>query len=494
MTTPLRAIVGLIVLFALAVRDALAQSDSSVGRPGADTVWAGHRAPQRVIIKNLRTAEVVDAVLRLATAYLLQSERGSFDTDTVELRLPQSLMNDSAVFSSALRSNLIGNATSLPLNSLARTDARTSNRTSNHFDISAEDLPEFNSLRTPTSPAFVMLGVEPSSIDRPTTPAAVALSIANATNQLTAIPKDFALEVSPYWLFGHSDLRWQDDIRRNLASSIERTFTFSLATAQIGTDAAPLTGLSLGFRTALISGVMNPAAQARLQAISAALGVEVEASLSASRELRRINDALLVRNMAAAQTEEARSRAIQEHARVLDEIVRNAETSEAVTASRARTDSLDVPDLAASRSGFFWDLSAGAAWEAPSNISDSIRTRGLGIWTTAGVSGPVWSLIGVGRYLSAVDDTLFNRMDFGARLIHAKGPFAVSVEGMGRVFQGDSAPSGQWRVVGAFNYEFKEGAWLEVAFGRGFDSPSAGNLVALLGLSFNVTRRKFSLD
>src|SRR5206468_3577701 len=92
----------------------------------------------------------------------------------------------------------------------------------------------YNQLRTPTSPAFVVLGVTPTAVERPNTPADIAFSILNSSGALTSLPKDVAIEFSPYWLFGHPKLEWRNDVKRGLGTSLARTATLSFATAELG--------------------------------------------------------------------------------------------------------------------------------------------------------------------------------------------------------------------------------------------------------------------
>src|SRR2546428_11903804 len=54
-------------------------------------------------------------------------------------------------------------------------------------------------LRTPTSPAFVLLDLTPSAVERPTTPKALAASLLAATGDLQFLPRNYAIDVAPYW-------------------------------------------------------------------------------------------------------------------------------------------------------------------------------------------------------------------------------------------------------------------------------------------------------
>src|SRR5882724_2241992 len=65
-------------------------------------------------------------------------------------------------------------------------------------------------LKTPTTPAFVLIGTSPTVVERPTTPQDVALTVYNAVRTAGGLPRDFALEVAPYWLFSHPKLTYAD--------------------------------------------------------------------------------------------------------------------------------------------------------------------------------------------------------------------------------------------------------------------------------------------
>src|SRR5262249_3413462 len=134
--------------------------------------------------------------------------------------------------------------------------------------------PAFNGLRTPTSPAFVLLGVAPTEVERPNTPADIAFSVLTPSAPFIGLPRNFALETSPYWLVSHPTLTWQADTTRSVGASLARTMTVSFATAELGTDVRPITGLSLGFRAAPFSGHLADTSKARLRQLSDRLSDE----------------------------------------------------------------------------------------------------------------------------------------------------------------------------------------------------------------------------
>ncbi|GGE96590.1 hypothetical protein [Flavobacterium limi] len=68
------------------------------------------------------------------------------------------------------------------------------------FSLQAQNI-ELKDLKNLNTPGFQILDIAPSNIDRPSNPKAFAASIMSLTNNGTAIPKNFALEVTPYWYF-----------------------------------------------------------------------------------------------------------------------------------------------------------------------------------------------------------------------------------------------------------------------------------------------------
>src|SRR5262245_60975663 len=132
--------------------------------------------------------------------------------------------------------------------------------------------PELGALRTPASPAFTLLGIEPSAVERPQTPADAAVTVLN--NFRNGLPKNFAFEASPYWLQSQPDLTWRADNRRTPAQSLARTTSLSIATSETGTDDAPVTSLAVGFRTLLLSGHLAPASENAMEALEVVLARE----------------------------------------------------------------------------------------------------------------------------------------------------------------------------------------------------------------------------
>jgi hypothetical protein len=355
-----------------------------------------------------------------------------------------------------------------------------------------DSLPAFNSVRTPVSPAFVLLGIAPTSVERPNTPADLALSILNRAATLTGLPRDVALEVSPYWLVKHPTLTWEEDSTRGIATSLLRTMTISVATADLGTETRPVGGLAVGLRAALASGRLSQETITQLRRLGSMLTQE-SVLLSELKEAKRqeLDDALTTR-LRGARSKADTVRLVSQRDTAMGDFLKHLLDSDGdidPERYRAAVDSTDAlfGDLALNRTGFVLEVAGGLVWAAPGDVVDSARVGRWGAWVTAGYQSPSWSFVAVNRFLTAVTDTASDVLDVGIRLIHTERRWAVSGEAVFRAFSGAGGPPNQHRIAGIFDYNIGENLWVTATIGRDFDPAASGSLLAQLGISFGLS-------
>jgi hypothetical protein len=354
-----------------------------------------------------------------------------------------------------------------------------------------DSLPEFNSLRTPSSPVFVLLGVEPSAVERPNTPADLAFSVVNGTNNFSALPTDYAIETSPYWLFSQRKLGWADDTIRSIPQSLARTFTFSVATAALGTAELPVTGLGVSARASIFSGKLSRAAVDRIHTIEALLAASAARFAQPFGQLLKQADNRLQERLRAASTPEEMNAAKAEYdstsAAIAKELALSSDFDEEQLELQTQ-----LQDFALTRDGFFLEVAGGAAWSAPRAIIDSTSLDRWGIWTSASYTLPNLSFVGVVRWLADDDPGDQDAIDVGGRFIYTRDRYALSLEYVGRHPQGTgNAPDG-WRVAGVIDYEIRPSLWLTGTFGRDYDDAQDGSLLAQIGLSVDFSRQRYT--
>lgn len=360
---------------------------------------------------------------------------------------------------------------------------------------SDDAVPAFNGLRTPVSPAFVLLGIAPTVVERPNTPSDLALSVLNRSAAFTSLPRDIALELSPYWLVKHPTLRWQDDIGRGVGTSVARTMTISFATAELGTTDRPVTGLSLAFRAAPFSGRLSDTTVAQLAKIDStltghsALLDSLTASGVAEIDAIRLRE---VRAAAAQGDSAAMKTALARHQARLDSLTREGMEDPRYLA-RMDSSREQFKQLAFIREGFVLEVAAGAAMQAPGGAADSAKLARFGAWITAGYEGPTLSFVFVNRFLASSVDSTFDAVDLGMRLIYTSGRYAISAEGSFRTFTEAGAPSNEYRVAALVDFQLQKGFWVTGTFGRDYSAGTPGSLIAQVGFSMNMAGERVKI-
>jgi hypothetical protein len=106
----------------------------------------------------------------------------------------------------------------------------------------------------PDAPAFTILGVSPTQIERPTNPTALAVSLLSAASSETNfIPNNYALQVAPYWL-GRPRVSFAEYAAPSLRQAMAQTLTVSFATAKSASGLPNTTDLGAGGRVSFRAG------------------------------------------------------------------------------------------------------------------------------------------------------------------------------------------------------------------------------------------------
>lgn len=349
-----------------------------------------------------------------------------------------------------------------------------------------DTLPEFNLMRTPASPAFTLLDMAPTAVERPGTPAAVAISMLSATTGLTQLPSDYSLELSPYWLFGHPQLTWQSDTVRNVLESIQRTATLSFGTAKAG-DSSNATLFSTGIRLSLFSGEMSTESIQYLGTAQNVLTQNAAAFYEATAMARRDADSIFIAQLRAnANNPAAQEIARQQHETALQKI--NADAIE-------QFEEEELQDFALQRQGFLLELAFGGVWHFANAVADSGRLGRFGMWITPAYQWKNWSVVGVGRLLmDKVGDSTHTTFDAGARLIFTQDKYGVSLEAVSRSYTWDNAPEPEWRIAAVVDVEITEDTWLTSTFGKDYRGSASGSLLAKLGISLNLSSKRYVME
>lgn len=325
-------------------------------------------------------------------------------------------------------------------------------------------LVELDDLRTPASPAFVILGVSPTAVERPSTPRAFALGLVSAAEgQAGVIPENYAAEVAPYWLAPRRTLTFSQYFRPTLHQRLRQTFSVSLATAARAEGADSVTGVAVGFRIAPL------------------VGEPSERLVRAVDTLRTVQDRMLTLDI---QMDGAQSAA--DSARIRSQL------------SPLEAESVRLAGVIrqnGERVGLHLQIAGALAGYYPGGRFDSGTLGRSGLWGTLGMrlDDPGVDVIGLARVLwdDRASQTLW---DLGGRAVLSYEDLSGSVEFIARsardavTLPGGSAMRSGNRVVGLLEYRVSPDLFVNFSFGQ--DYPRAGEdgqpLVAILGGQVNL--------
>lgn len=324
--------------------------------------------------------------------------------------------------------------------------------------IRAGETPEvsIDELRVPSSPAFTLLGVSPTAVERPSTPRALGLSLLSATERSNSkVPNDVAIEFAPYWWKSHPGLTFEDyySNHKGIGATIAQTLAISLGTTaledQVGSKG---TRAALGLRFMLRQGGMDPKLAPRVSALKQS---QIE----------------LLECVPDEPTEPIDQGCL------------------AVAETKMRAAQASVTEKA-ERLGWTVEYAVAATRDFPDDDANAGRNTRLGTWITAAYhrNGPL-SVVGVARYVS--EDGELKRTsttDIGSRLIwkgESEGgmpPIAISLE-YARRFADESEDSS--RLVAIVEYRLPiENLSLVASYGQDFMGLTGReSLISTLGIS-----------
>jgi hypothetical protein len=363
-------------------------------------------------------------------------------------------------------------------------------------------------LRTPSAPAFTLLGVAPSDVERPATPRAFAVTLLSALNERddNLLPNGFAVEVAPYWLAAHPRLTFDVYAQPGTMQSLRQTLAFSAAATgshvSVAVRASPLAGtldssaraivqrLTVAQTRALVLDRLMEAADISATPLPSAInsrldalaGAEVDIPAAQYRELLDEVRAALA-NAVAAPTETGLLRAALERLRTENDAAMEKAAVEIQRAFGRRT-------------GFTLDLAAAVSGRRETAAAAGGVSR-VGVWLTPAFSTNALAAAAVLRYIDQQEALAPGSfIDAGGRLSWTIGGLTLSGEAVHRVdrLKSDSQRTTD-RIVANLEFKVNTDVSLTATFGKDYDDDRAAGAtrtsgaLSILGVSFGLGRR-----
>jgi hypothetical protein len=345
-------------------------------------------------------------------------------------------------------------------------------------------IPDFAKMRAPNSPAFGLLNLSPSEVERPSNPTQLVATLGSklTENPNGLVPNGIALEVFPYWLTPAWGLTWDDLNSQQLATPL-RTLSLSIATVGSNlpaSDPASFTDLAAGARSQVLIGHASQECSAAIGKLDA-LGQEVVKALIVPDEVmaeyrQKFGFGTPAFNSAVQAYQDAR--------------LKERKDFEATRSSISS--SIYEQCEAAGRFGFILEAAGAYSWRFEQSNAKRGSSNSGAAWLNASWIEKTWSAILLGRFQASDLGHSPNRSaDAGLRLISQQKQWAASVESIfRRTFEGDTA--WRYRVAGIVDYRLAGETWVSVSFGRDGLASDIGSLFALANLKWSFGKPQFS--
>lgn len=359
-------------------------------------------------------------------------------------------------------------------------------------------------LQAPVNPAFNILGISNTDIERPTDLTSFSASLQQASNNFTSFPNSYAAQVAPFLLrkdkYSLADFRGQKNaVPQSFLVSFG--FTHQGPKGQENVDSLKTTKLGLGLKVSLI----RPKWSERTSALFDTLiqrqqrlkNVYTSVFERMSGLLWKKQDSLsaLERQGNLSDVERATFQRLAVEISTLTTQLHNAAVQAADSSAAFQSLKNAAAGFKSERIGFAVDLNSGFAMNFRQNNFDDAQLYRGGVWITAGYEGgnKGISALGLLRYLYHPDTAFagkvpngiqYSTFDAGGKLLvpAMEGKFVFNVEAIYRSVLKKNVLDPSWRVVLNTEYDLGLNKKLTFAFGRDFDGTvtKGGNLVAAI--------------
>jgi hypothetical protein len=336
-------------------------------------------------------------------------------------------------------------------------------------------------LEIPNSTGFILLDKSPTTIERPNSSRAFILSAFNSFTENNGIPKNYAVDFTPFWFFKHPNMTSYKYMGYDINKDKQRIFkdfkkmslSFAFVTTTDSAAKNQINNWSFGLRTNILS-IRSPKDISDFKAANKRVVMYLK-SMDEQMIAKGITPELFIRNK-------------PEYDKKLKEFFASKEQDSTVAKNDLRNilsrKAMFAIDCALGYNSFFLDK----------NYSDGHFGR-FGAWLTMNYSQNIFrksndknylSIYALGRYMS--DGTkmennkyiLQNFYDFGGKLELEFKNLSVAYEYIYRI--NDKTKS--YRSSGIIKYRISDQLYLTGAIGKNFGNNN--NLISLLGLNWGL--------
>jgi hypothetical protein len=374
------------------------------------------------------------------------------------------------------------------------------------IQLNAQDV---NKITIPSTPAFSILGYEPSSVMRPTSTKKLSSDILNSFDKNGKLQMNLGLEVAPYWLKSRKITR-QTYLNPDVAQSFWQTLKISAATVK-----DTVTGnnnLGVGFRFVLFQGKVTDDFEKKEKELNL---METIATLidgvGAAAKDPKLSTVISNIEDAMKNTQGVTKEHIIEFKKVAYERSKDyadnsagvrglcAEVASHFANKKGEQLAKDVIELNKKRTGLSLEI-AGASKFITTSTKDPFNKFGL--WLNLNNYTSVKDAFSfTGRWFYSNTDTTLSNLDAGLSYSREEDEFNISIEAMARWYSAkipDINSMGMpirraeskftYRLAAQAAYKINKDVSLNLSFGKNFEdlNIASSGFFSIFGLNYSL--------
>jgi len=328
-------------------------------------------------------------------------------------------------------------------------------------------------MEIPISPAFILMDQAPSSIERPNNPRAFGISILNSFTESNGLPKNYAVDFTPFWFFKHKKMSvlkyagYNDKKQRPFASLKMVSLSMAYINQTDSISISPINNISFGVRTNLL----KIRSKENLKAIAIA-------NSNAVNHLVLI-DSIVVARIGGDDFDDREG--YRQKQRILKQFLQDSLNLNNKIAEALLQKPIFAVDFAIAYNTFFTN----------NDISTQHFGR-FGTWLTLNYAQKLnedntnyLNVYAIGRYIQdgASRDslgvyTLQTFYDFGGKIEIELRKFSLGFE---YIYRSNNSID-TYRATGQLKYQISKNLFITGAFGKNFGTTN--NLVSMLGINW----------
>lgn len=369
-------------------------------------------------------------------------------------------------------------------------------------------------LQIPNTPAFSILGYEPTSVMRPNSNKKLTSDLLNSFDKEGKLLMNLGMEVAPFWLENRPALTREEYLDPNRKQLFLQTLSLSAATVK--DTVSGLNNLGVGFRVQLVQGKLTAAfdeketALKELETAIAAIAATENFIGSAIKTRQQAIDFML-KTLKQINTSKENIVWIEEEAYKLKERYTDTDDSikefyrKLIDSFEEKTNNLakEVISFSNKRTGFSLELASAGKFIT---TKDNQAFNKAGIWLNANnyfTETDAWTI--TARFMTSTSDTIFNNLDVGLGYVKEGKKFNVSIEGLLRWYKSeipDFNASGDaiirlekdltYRLAAQLSYTIVENVNVNMSFGKDFNEAalSGSSFFSIFGLQYTIFNRQ----